>query len=98
MRLNTEALRFGSLSIHSHYEAWKLGSIFVHYVYVAVYGLANEQNMVGEHTIRPRQLEPVTCTSRVSEEAEPERFRQQEIEDEDDFFHRQNAERKQADF
>ena len=41
--------------------------------------------MVGEHTIRPRQLESVTPTLKVSEELERERLRQQEIADESSY-------------
>ena len=73
MWINLGGHAFETFSSHSHYEGGKLGLISVYHVYVAVYGRANDQNMVGEHTIRPRQLEAVTTSLKVSEELEPER-------------------------
>ena len=67
----------------------------MYYVYVAVYGRANDLNMVGEHTIKPRELESQTPTLEDCEEVERERLRQKEIEWEDE-MERQRVETQQA--
>ena len=47
------SVSFVTLTTQSDYRECKPGSASVYYVYVAVYGRANDLNMVGEHTIKP---------------------------------------------